>query len=226
MRRITCVTWALVGIVACNVSAVTIETVPVGDVGNAADTNGLGAVDYAYSIGTYGVTVGQYAEYLNTLRKRPGRVCYSDDMSPQISRVETGNPDDPIIYSIVPGRENEPVAGVSFWNACAFANWLSNGQGQADTETGSYTLNGYDGSDASGFARNPGATWVVASMDEWHKAAYYAGGSDGTYFTLPTPSAYGMVDGTGPEWTDTVYTDGTPRGVCIQGKCFSHISVI
>ena len=37
-----------------------IETVPVGNLGNADDTHGdgYGAVDYAYSIGTYEVTAG------------------------------------------------------------------------------------------------------------------------------------------------------------------------
>jgi formylglycine-generating enzyme required for sulfatase activity len=32
-----------------------------------------------------------------------------------------------------------------------------------------------------------------------------------------------MVDGTGPEWTDTVYAEGTAHAVCIQGKCFTHV---
>jgi len=40
------------------VSAAYIETVPVGNLGNAADSTGYGAVDYAYNIGTYEVTAG------------------------------------------------------------------------------------------------------------------------------------------------------------------------
>ena len=48
--------------------AAIIETVPVGDVGNAGDmrvmvvggaTSGYGRVDYAYNIGKYEVTAGQ-----------------------------------------------------------------------------------------------------------------------------------------------------------------------
>ena len=53
--------------------AVTIETVPVGNPGNAVDTEvmiidgstGYGRVDYAYNIGKYEVTAGQYTEFLN-----------------------------------------------------------------------------------------------------------------------------------------------------------------
>ncbi|MDX2116146.1 MAG: hypothetical protein SFZ24_11095 [Planctomycetota bacterium] len=43
-------------------------------------------------------------------------------------------------YSTVNGRENNPVNYVSFWDATRCANWLHNGQGAGDTETGAYTL--------------------------------------------------------------------------------------
>ena len=39
-------------------SAVYIDTVPVGNVGNAADDTGYGAVGYEYAIGKYEVTAG------------------------------------------------------------------------------------------------------------------------------------------------------------------------
>ena len=53
--------------------AVLIQYVPVGDAGNAGDTqkmkqdqsSGYGAVPYAYQIGKYDVTNSQYAEFLN-----------------------------------------------------------------------------------------------------------------------------------------------------------------
>ena len=52
---------------------VVMETVPVGNVGNAGELSGAGAggygpdvivggVDYAYNIGTYEVTAGQYTK--------------------------------------------------------------------------------------------------------------------------------------------------------------------
>ena len=48
-----------------------LETVPVGDPGNAADFRydpaGVGGVDYAYRIGIYEVTAAQYTEFLNAV---------------------------------------------------------------------------------------------------------------------------------------------------------------
>ncbi len=44
-----------------------LEFVPVGNPGNAADTNQYGAVDYDFSIGKYEVTAGQYTRFLNAV---------------------------------------------------------------------------------------------------------------------------------------------------------------
>ncbi len=46
---------------------VTIETVTVGDAGNAANTNGLGAVADVFAMGKYEVTIGQYTSFLNSV---------------------------------------------------------------------------------------------------------------------------------------------------------------
>ena len=142
--------------------AITIETVVVGDPGNTGELSGAGAggygpdritgaVPYTYRIGKYEVTNAQYTAFRN--REAPSY-----------------NP-------IVPtGIEAEPVYNVSFWDAARFCNWLHNGQGNGDTETGSYTLNGYTGSGGAAIVRNPGATWVIPNEDEWYKAAFYKGG--------------------------------------------------
>ncbi|MGI9176889.1 MAG: hypothetical protein ACR2IT_03420, partial [Pirellulales bacterium] len=47
--------------------AVTIDMVPIGNAGNAADTTTYGAVAYDYQIGKYDVTIGQYAAFLNAV---------------------------------------------------------------------------------------------------------------------------------------------------------------
>jgi len=60
----------LVLVLACGVStAVTIETVPVGNPGNPDDTHAVGyrAVDYPYDIGKYELTAGQYTAFLNAV---------------------------------------------------------------------------------------------------------------------------------------------------------------
>ena len=80
---------------------------------------------------------------------------------------------------------------VCYWDACRFTNWLDNGQptgaqGVGTTETGAYTLNGYDGRTIQ---RNAGWTWAVTSEDEWYKAAWHKNdGVTGNYFDYPTSS--------------------------------------
>src|SRR6478752_5856436 len=51
-------------------ATITIDTVPVGDVGNPNDPvtgNLYGGVNYAYRIGEYEVTLGQYTAFLNAV---------------------------------------------------------------------------------------------------------------------------------------------------------------
>ena len=61
-----------------------LETVTVGNVGNAADTTGApnpcGAVAYEYNIGKYEVTAGQYCEFLNAVAKTDTYGLYDDRM--------------------------------------------------------------------------------------------------------------------------------------------------
>jgi formylglycine-generating enzyme required for sulfatase activity len=66
----------------------------------------------------------------------------------------------------------KPVNPVSFYDALRFANWLHNGQGTGDTETGAHTITAQGIVDNS-ITRNPGATIFLTSEDEWCKAAYY-----------------------------------------------------
>ena len=51
--------------IAHNGDSVDIEFVDIGNVGNAADTTGYGAVNYEYSIGTYEVTSDQWANVVS-----------------------------------------------------------------------------------------------------------------------------------------------------------------
>ena len=185
------------------VQAIIIDTVPVGNPGNAADTRyetpGYGAVNYEYRIGKYEVTASQYTAFLNALGGVDTYSLYNPWMSYGnegcgITRNGGGTVGDPYTYSVAADFANRPANNVSFWNACRFANWLSNNQptgaqGPGTTETGAYTLNGYNGVDGRTIQRNPGATWAVPSEDEWYKAAYYKGGSTNAgYWDYPTSS--------------------------------------
>jgi sulfatase modifying factor 1 len=182
---------------------VSIETVPIGNPGNAGEMCGgpggfgdyrvCGAVDYVYNIGKYEVTNAQYCAFLNAVDP--------DGTDPYELYYWRMGPDDPLgwggisftadnpngsKYEVMPGRGNKPVHRTSFWDACRFANWLHNGQGSGDTETGAYTLTP-DGIANNTVTRNPGWRWAVTSEDEWYKAAYY-NPATGTYYDYPTGS--------------------------------------
>jgi hypothetical protein len=65
-----------------NVSAsVIIDYITVGNVGNAADATGYGAVGYQYQIGKYEVTNAQYAEFLNAKAKTNNYGLYNSNMA-------------------------------------------------------------------------------------------------------------------------------------------------
>ncbi|MFA6132782.1 MAG: SUMF1/EgtB/PvdO family nonheme iron enzyme [Phycisphaerae bacterium] len=174
-----------------------LETVHVGDPGNVGEFSGkgvdgtgrnnCGAVAYEYNIGKYEVTAGQYAEFLNAVAKTDTYGLYNPWMAvvptfPWGCNIQRTGSSGSYTYSVPIDRANRPVNNVCYWDACRFTNWLSNGQptgaqGPGTTETGTYTLNGYDGNDGRSIQRNADAKWAVTSEDEWYKAAYYKGGS-------------------------------------------------
>jgi formylglycine-generating enzyme required for sulfatase activity len=163
------------------VQAVNIETVFVGDKGNAADTTGYGSVAYNYNIGKYEVTAGQYTEFLNAKAKTDPYKLYDTQMANitdyymgcNIQRSGAGTSANPYSYSIASDWANRPVNYVTYWSSLRFTNWLCNGQDDGSTETGAYTLDGYKGRDGRSITRNAGWTWALTSEDEWYKAAYY-----------------------------------------------------
>ena len=183
--------------------------VTVGDPRNPNDTHGdgYGGVDYVYNIGMYEVTAGQYTEFLNAVAVTDTYGLYNNMMwssSYHGCMIErTGSPGS-YSYTVAPDWADRPVNYVSWGNAARFANWLHNGQptGAQDlstTEDGAYYLNGAISDWALlAVTRQPGATWVIPTEDEWYKAAYYDG-SAGLYYDYPTGSdvAPGYVNDSG-----------------------------
>jgi sulfatase modifying factor 1 len=175
---------------------VTIETVTVGDAGNAADTTGYGAAADVFAIGKYEVTIGQYTTFLNSVAAVTSDTyivnLWNANMTSNlniagISRSGSGILGDPYSYSVL-GSGSRPITDVSWFDAARFANWMNNGATNgASTETGAYTLNG--ATSGVGFTKNAGATWWIPSEDEWYKAAYYkGGGTNAGYWVYPTQS--------------------------------------
>jgi formylglycine-generating enzyme len=184
-------------------NAVQIETVLVGNAGNAADTQimsdgttGYGAVPYEYRIGKYEVTNAQYAEFLNAVDPAGINTLHLN-LAGTCDRVQCGinfnaAAVDGAKYIVKPARGNHPVTYVTWYAAIRFANWLHNGQGSGDTETGAYTLGPLAFGDplhGNNITRNVGARWFLPSENEWYKAAYHKNdGVTGNYWDYPTQS--------------------------------------
>ncbi len=224
--------WLLVGAAS---AAINIETMPVGNAGNTADTTGYGSVAYAYNVGKCEVTNAQYVEFLNAVA---GTTDAYGLYNPNGGITKAGS-----TYSVAgsgAGAANRPVTYVSWYDAIRFANWLTSG----NTESGSYTIEG--GGINSGIiatmpdhAAGSAAKWYLTSEDEWYKAAYYKAGAYSSYANgtgiVPVAGAdsnYGSVNsspwdvGTGVveqngtadmmgnvwEWNETI-VGGSSRGV-------------
>jgi formylglycine-generating enzyme required for sulfatase activity len=182
-----------------------LEFVPVGDPGNAADpaTGSLyGSVSYNYQMGKYDVTVGQYCQFLNAVAKTDTYGLYNSYMAtamPTIGIVQSGSSGS-YSYSVTGGYSqaaNCPVFDVSWGDASRFCNWLQNGQptsgveNASTTENGAYTLNGATTCFAlMAITRNTGATYFIPTENEWYKAAYYDPNKPGGagYWNYPTKS--------------------------------------
>jgi len=122
--------------------ALTIETVVVGNPGNAPDQDyhidpirqgpndgGRGAVAYTYEIGKYEVTNAEYVEFLNAVAATDTHSLYRTSMNNAtrggITRSgASGN----YSYTLRPNMANKPVNFVSFLDSARFVNWLHNGQ--------------------------------------------------------------------------------------------------
>lgn len=221
--------------------AVVIETVSVGDAGNTGVTYPLGThsstafggVATNFEIGKYEVTNTQYAAFLNAVDPSAGNALslYSTSMSSDFYKgFEHGGINKTLSnasgsrYVVKSGHGNRPVNFVNWYDAVRFTNWLHNGQGSGDTETGAYTLTSnkpyptptpYNGDnkpnqDDVTIVRNAGALWFLPTDNEWHKAAYYDPGkatglvgdtgANDKYWIYPTqnnikPAAQGPAGG-------------------------------
>jgi sulfatase modifying factor 1 len=203
--------------------AVTMDWVTVGGAGNVGDAQescrdcgpgtNFGAVPYEYQIGKYEVTNAQYTEFLNVVAATDTYELYNTAMGDPnpggsgYGGITRSGSSGSYFYNTIAGREDMPVNHVSFFDILRFANWLNNGQGSGDTETGAYTLLG-GGPIATNWptlVRNEDAQIFLPSEDEWYKAAYYdevAG-----YFEYPMGS-------------DTLPTCSTPVATANTANCW------
>jgi formylglycine-generating enzyme required for sulfatase activity len=200
---------------AWSAPAVVMETVTVGNAGNTgeqsriqnADPTFYGGVAYPFAIGTYEVTAGQYTAFLNAVAASDAyalyhvRMDYDADTTRHGCNIKRHGAPGSYTYSVAPEWANRPVNYVSWADAVRFANWLHNGQptGPQDTTTtedGSYRILGiHESSDhlLEHVVREPDATWVIPTENEWYKAAYHKNdGVTGNYWNYPTRADHGV----------------------------------
>jgi formylglycine-generating enzyme required for sulfatase activity len=167
----------------------TMEFVPIGNPGNAADTTGLpnpaGSVGNTYNMGKYEVS----RDMVTKASAAGGLGLTLFDMS-----------------SFGGNGVDRPATGLNWNQAARFVNWLNTSQGfqaaykfsEQPGEAG-YSANspnllwtsGDAGFDAANLFRNSLAHYFLPSVDEWYKAAYYdpnANGGAGGYWNFPTGS--------------------------------------
>ena len=214
------------------------DWVPIGDAGNPPDTADhciaadCGSVGEAYRISKFEVTNAQYAEFLNAVAATDPYGLYSVDMDEDVfGGIARSGSSGSYRYAVKAGFENEPVNFVSFYDAVRFANWLHNGEGSGDTETGAYTLLGSTATPSNGLTveRNPAAIVFLPSESEWYKAAYYdpalpgynrypAGADAPTTCEAPgaTPNA-AACDRSEPEDVGSYIASASPSGTFDQG---------
>ena len=110
-----------------------------------------GAVDYTYNIGKYEVTAGQYTEFLNakaTARTPTGCTTRTWPSRRLIGcKIQRSGTSGSYTYSVASDWANRPVNYVSYWDAAGSPTGCTTARATATTETGAYTLNGYNGID-------------------------------------------------------------------------------
>jgi formylglycine-generating enzyme required for sulfatase activity len=174
----------------------------VANPGNAADTrydaNGYGAVSYAFNMGKFEVTAGQYTSFLNAVAKTDTYSLYNTYMGSGGENIQRTGTDGNYEYNVASDWANRPANRASWGDAARYCNWLTNGQptGAQDastTEDGSYYLNGATSISAlQAVTRKTaaqGGRYYIPTEDEWYKAAYHKNdGTTGNYWDYPTGS--------------------------------------
>lgn len=176
---------------------IVIEAVTIGDAGNTPDSRyavpGYGAVGYAYRIGKYEVTNGEYIAFLNaTAFSDDPHGLYSPLMGGPYGGIAREGSMGACTYRPKDNDQNwlvRPVNHVSWYNCLRFANWLHNGQPVGLQNANTTEDGAYDLSQGEEVIRKPGSLAWLPNLDEWYKAAYYKGnGLNAGYWDYATQS--------------------------------------
>ncbi len=213
---------ATISLFASPAAAVSINWVTVGDPDNVPDSSSYGAVTYTYRISVTEVTNSHYSEFLNAVDPTGANALglYNASMEEDPNGGIGFDVTNPVgsRYLTKLGFTNKPANYVSFYDALRFTNWLGNGQGSGDTETGGYTLLGGTATPSNGttVTRNAGATIFLPSEDEWYKPAYYDAVS-ASYYEYPAGSDTQTSCGTNPLLSNSANCAGAVGAVSEVG---------
>jgi formylglycine-generating enzyme required for sulfatase activity len=163
-------------------------------------------VAYAYAIGTYDVTIGQYTAFLNAVAATDTYSLYNGSMATDLNvagSAQTGSSGS-YTYSVINNggnSANRPITYVSWFDSARFANWMANGQptgaqSSTTTENGAYNVNGAtSGTAPAKNVTNPNTnaapTFYIPTENEWYKAAYFdhtLNSGAGGYYAYATQS--------------------------------------
>ena len=218
MVAFTSATVAMADTFGTGTNQFTIDFVNIGNPGNAADTlYPSGKVDYVYRMGTY-----EISRDMITKANAAGSLGITlADMTSYGGNVGT-----------------HPATGVSWNEAARFVNWLNTSQGfspaykfSVQPGEGGYSANanillwesGDAGYNTANRFRNDLARYVLPSVDEWYKAAYYDPGKPGGagYWDYPTgsdttPTAVGSDTAAGTAVYKQSYNSG-PADITLAG---------
>lgn len=182
-----------------------IEFVEVADAGNAPDITGYGSVSYDYKISRNEITEDQITQALASGLVHVSAGAWSGD---------------------------QPAAFVTWFDAAAFVNFLNEQAGYPkaynlawDENAQTWTLQLWDENVSAGPARSNrfrhrAARYVLASEDEWHKAAFYkGGGTNAGYWAYPTGQATAPVSVAASDQPGTAVFGGQdgPASVNLDG---------
>jgi hypothetical protein len=153
-----------------------IQFVTIGNPGNAPDTTGnpnpAGSVGYEYRIGKFEIS----RDMIIKANADGGLGITLADMTPY-----GGN------------GANRPATGVTWFEVVTFVNWLNTSKGYAPAYkfdgSGNFQLweASDEGYDSNNLFRNKLARYILPSLNEWYKAAYY-NPSANVYYDYPTGS--------------------------------------
>ena len=218
-------------------ASVTVNTVVIGNPGNPGELSGegagglgydrvCGAVDYVYRMSQFQVTAGDYTAFLNAVAATDTYELYHPSMwtNEYGCMIEQAGVSGAYAYAVASDWANRPVNFISWGDAARYCNWLHNGQptgGQnaGTTEDGSYFINGgMSNAELIAVVREPDATWVLPTEDEWYKAAYHRNdGVTGNYYDyamgsddLPSNELLDPDPGNSGNFYQSDYTIGSP----------------